>query len=86
MRSSKRIQEVEFTPGSGKLVSLFDENLATTLVRGIFKLGIEKMDKLREVAAKILQRILYHETLLFSFIPQIIKLKEFAPRGTSWNG
>lgn len=82
MRSSKRPQEVESTPESGELISLFDENLATTLVGGILKQAVEKMDKLREAAAKILRRILYHEAVFVPFIPHREKLEEIVPKET----
>lgn len=48
--------------------SFFDANIATNLVGGLVKQAVEKMDRLREVAAKVLQRILYSED---AFVPQI---------------
>lgn len=58
--------------------TLFDVNLATSLVAGIVKQAVEKMDKLREAAAKVLQRILYNETI-FVPIPYREKLEEIVP-------
>lgn len=59
--------------------SLFDANIATSLVGGIVKQAVEKMDKLREVAAKVLQRILYDEATFVPFIPYREKLEEIIP-------
>ncbi|KAF6174696.1 hypothetical protein GIB67_008751 [Kingdonia uniflora] len=59
--------------------SLFDVSLATSLVGGILKQAVEKMDKIREVAAMILQRILYNEVPI-PCIPCREKLEEIVPR------
>ncbi|KAL0725356.1 hypothetical protein Bca4012_039955 [Brassica carinata] len=66
--------------------SVFDSNLANRLIGGIVKQGVEKMDKLRETAAKALQRILYHETVTVPFIPYREKLEEIIPNqaGLRW--
>lgn len=58
---------------------LFDSNLATRLIGGILKQGVEKMDKLRETAAKVLQRILYHTTVTVPYIPYREKLEDILP-------
>lgn len=58
---------------------LFDANLATVLVGGIVKQAVEKMDKLREIAAKVLQRILYDKTVFVPYIPYREKLEEIVP-------
>lgn len=59
---------------------LFDENLATSLVGGICKLAVEKMDKLREAAANVLYRILYNQMLYVPYIPFREKLEEIVPK------
>lgn len=59
--------------------SFFDANLATSLIGGIVKQAVEKMDKLREAAAKILQRILYNNRIFVPFIPYREKLVEVVP-------
>ncbi|XP_061363955.1 tubulin-folding cofactor D [Gastrolobium bilobum] len=59
---------------------LFDENLATNLVGRICKQAVEKMDKLREAAANVLYRILYHETIYIPYIPFRGKLEEIIPK------
>ena len=55
---------------------LVDANLATSLVGGFVKQAVEKMDKLREVAAKVLQRILHNKMFFIPFIPHREKLEE----------
>ncbi|KAK6260823.1 Tubulin-specific chaperone D [Theobroma cacao] len=65
-----------------QMCSFFDINLATNLVGGIAKQAVEKMDKLREVAAKVLQRILYHEEIFIPFIPYREKIEEIVPNET----
>lgn len=64
--------------------TLFDANLATNLVAGIVKQAVEKMDKLREAAAKVLQRILYNKTI-FVPIPHREKLEEIVPNEADLN-
>ncbi|XP_010449749.1 PREDICTED: tubulin-folding cofactor D-like isoform X2 [Camelina sativa] len=63
--------------------SLFDSNLANHLIGGIVKQGMEKMDKLRETAAKALQRILYNKTVTVPFIPHREALEEILPNKAS---
>ncbi|KAL4336004.1 hypothetical protein GQ457_07G015330 [Hibiscus cannabinus] len=65
-----------------QMCSFFDINLATNLVGGIAKQAVEKMDKLREVAAKVLQRILYHKETFVPFIPYREKIEEIVPNKT----
>jgi len=62
-----------------QIIPLFDADLATNLVSGIVKQAVEKMDKLREAAAKGLQRILYNKTIFIPFIPYREKLEEIIP-------
>ncbi|KAI7993876.1 Tubulin-folding cofactor D [Camellia lanceoleosa] len=57
----------------------FDANLATSLVGGIVKQAVEKMDKIRERATKVLQRILYNKTIFVPFIPYREMLEEIIP-------
>ncbi|XP_058084985.1 tubulin-folding cofactor D [Magnolia sinica] len=52
--------------------SLFNESLATNLVCGIVKQAVEKIDKIRDIAGKIMQRILYNPRI---FIPSILHRK-----------
>ncbi|KAI4356773.1 hypothetical protein L6164_000767 [Bauhinia variegata] len=56
---------------------LFDEKLCTSLVGGICKQAVEKMDKLREAAANVLHRILYNQAV---YIPFREKLEEIVPK------
>ncbi|GFY94224.1 ARM repeat superfamily protein [Actinidia rufa] len=64
---------------NNQMHTFFDENLATGLVGGIVKQAVEKMDKIREMAAKVLQRILYNKTVFVPFIPYREKLEEIIP-------
>lgn len=62
-----------------KMYTLFDEKFASSIVGGIIKQAVEKMDKIREMAAKVLQRILYDKALYVPFIPYREKLEEIIP-------
>lgn len=62
-----------------KMDALFDEKLASSIVGGIIKQAVEKMDKIREMAAKVLQRFLYDKALYVPFIPYREKLEEIIP-------
>uniref|UniRef100_A0A2N9FXF6 Tubulin-folding cofactor D C-terminal domain-containing protein n=1 Tax=Fagus sylvatica TaxID=28930 RepID=A0A2N9FXF6_FAGSY len=64
---------------NNQMDSLFDVNLASILVGGICKQAVEKMDKLREAAAKVLQRILYNKTIYVPYIPYREKLEKVVP-------
>ncbi|PSS24147.1 Tubulin-folding cofactor D like [Actinidia chinensis var. chinensis] len=64
---------------NNQMYTFFDENLATSLVGGIVKQAVEKMDKIREMAAKVLRRILYNKTVFVPFIPYREKLEEIIP-------
>ncbi|KAJ4829972.1 hypothetical protein Tsubulata_925447 [Turnera subulata] len=57
----------------------FDENLAITLIGGIAKQAVEKMDRIREAAAKVLQRILYNKEIFVPFIAHREKLEDIVP-------
>ncbi|CAN1345938.1 Tubulin-folding cofactor D [Linum perenne] len=61
------------------IIPFFDEKLANSVVGGLVKQAVEKMDKLREAAAKVLQRILYNKKLFIPFIPYREKLEEIIP-------
>lgn len=61
---------------------LFDENLATCIVGGIVKQAMEKMDKLRELSANTLQRILYNKEIFVPFIPYRERLEYVVPNNT----
>ncbi|KAG2547953.1 tubulin-folding cofactor D-like [Panicum virgatum] len=61
---------------------LFDSGIAQDLVAGIAKQAVEKIDKIREIAIKTLQRILYHEEHLIPFIPHRELLEEIIPNST----
>jgi hypothetical protein len=71
--------ELERSADNNQLHSLFDANLATSIVGGICKQAVEKMDKLREAAAKVLQRILYNKIAYVQHIPHREKLEDIVP-------
>ncbi|KAJ8565468.1 hypothetical protein K7X08_008044 [Anisodus acutangulus] len=58
---------------------LFDENMVICLVGSIVKQAVEKMDKLRELAAKALQRILHNKSIFVPFIPHRERLEQIVP-------
>ncbi|WCJ22886.1 Tubulin-specific chaperone D [Euphorbia peplus] len=62
-----------------QLLLFFDSNLATHVIEVILKQAVEKMDKIRETAAKVLQRILYNKTISVPFIPHRQNLEEIVP-------
>ncbi|KAH7659511.1 Tubulin-specific chaperone D C-terminal protein [Dioscorea alata] len=62
--------------------SMFDADIATNLVGGLAKQAVEKLDKLREVSCKILQRILYNQSYLIPFIPHREVLEDIIPNKT----
>ncbi|RVX01063.1 Tubulin-folding cofactor D [Vitis vinifera] len=55
------------------------EKCTYILFGGIVKQAVEKMDKLREAAAKVLQRILHNKMFFIPFIPYREKLEEIVP-------
>lgn len=67
---------------NSQAVSFFDANLATNVIGGIAKQAVEKMDKIREAAAKVLQRILYNKAIFIPFIPYRENLEEIVPNET----
>lgn len=62
-----------------QISSYFDASLANDLVGSIFKQAVEKMDKLRESAARILQRIIYNKTNFVPLIPYREILEHIIP-------
>jgi len=90
-RRSDEVEPVQELPNSvmvknNQMDSLFDANLASILVGGICKQAVEKMDKLREAAAKVLQRIFYNKMVYIPYIPYREKLEELVPSdaGLQW--
>ncbi|KAK3019553.1 hypothetical protein RJ639_004394, partial [Escallonia herrerae] len=72
---SEQIMEME----DKQMQLLFDANLATNIIGGIAKQAVEKMDKMREKAAKVIQRILYNKTIFVPYIPHRNYLEEIIP-------
>jgi len=65
------------------LYPLLDTNIATNLVGGIAKQAVEKMDKLRDTAAKTLQRILYNQQYSITSLPHREMLQDIIPCDTN---
>ncbi|KAK1394025.1 Tubulin-folding cofactor D [Heracleum sosnowskyi] len=65
--------------GNDQVQSSFDSNIAASVVGGIAKQAVEKMDKMREIAAKVLHRILYNEAIFVPFLPHRKKLEKVIP-------
>lgn len=59
---------------------LFDAKVATDLVGGIAKQAVEKIDKIRDIAAKTLQRILYNQNYSIAYIPHREALEDIIPK------
>jgi tubulin-specific chaperone D len=64
---------------SGSHGSLFDSDTANKLVGGILKQAVEKIDKIRDIAARTLKRILYSENPHVQFLPYRDILEETFP-------
>ncbi|CAN1345940.1 Tubulin-folding cofactor D [Linum perenne] len=79
IKSRRRENLVGDTDEGNPIIPFFDEKLANSVVGGLVKQAVEKMDKLREAAAKVLQRILYNKKLFIPFIPYREKLEEIIP-------
>ncbi|XP_020697787.1 tubulin-folding cofactor D isoform X1 [Dendrobium catenatum] len=67
---------------SNQLSTLFDETIATELIKGIAKQAVEKMDKIRGIAARILQRIIHYPQHFVPYIPYRETLQEIIPLDT----
>ncbi|GAB2272008.1 hypothetical protein Dimus_006833 [Dionaea muscipula] len=67
-------------------VHLFDTEIAVKLIGGIVKQGVEKMDKLREAAARVLCRILHNKEIFVPFLRHRQKLEEIVSNeeGLNW--
>lgn len=65
-----------------KYDDLFDEKIATNLIKGIAKQAVEKMDKIRGIAARILQRIIHYPQHFVPHIPHRETLEEVIPLDT----
>ncbi|KAH6812160.1 ARM repeat superfamily protein [Perilla frutescens var. frutescens] len=76
--SSLRLEKSD-SLNDDQLSSYFDATLAINLVGGIVKQAVEKMDKLRESAARILQRLLYNKTTSVPHIPHREILEHIVP-------
>lgn len=77
--SGSKVQNTGNVIGNDQMQPLFDSNIAASVVGGIVKQAVEKMDKMREIAAKVLCRILYNEAIFVPFLPHREKLEKVIP-------
>ncbi|XP_009628692.1 tubulin-folding cofactor D isoform X2 [Nicotiana tomentosiformis] len=73
------VSQFDEKDSANQMKILFDENVATCLVGCIVKQAVEKMDKLRELAAKALRRILHNKSIFVPFIPYRERLEQIVP-------
>nr|XP_009782677.1 PREDICTED: tubulin-folding cofactor D isoform X2 [Nicotiana sylvestris] len=73
------VSQFDEKDSANQMKLIFDENVATCLVGGIVKQAVEKMDKLRELAAKALRRILHNKSIFVPFIPYRERLEQIVP-------
>lgn len=67
---------------SNQFFPLFDEKIATNLIKGIAKQAVEKMVKIRGIAARTLQRIIHYPQHFVPYIPHRKILEEIIPLDT----
>lgn len=65
--------------------SLFDSNLAARLIGGIAKQAVEKIDKVRDIAGRTLQRILHNDYIFVPYIPHRCELEVIVPKDGTFN-
>lgn len=59
--------------------TFFDSDIANKLVGGILKQAAEKIDKIRDIAARTLKRIIYSQNPRVQFLPHRDILEEIFP-------
>lgn len=77
------IPNVELS-GTVQTSQLFDAELAVRLVGGIAKQAVEKIDKIRDAAARRLQRLLHNNNYFVPFIPHREILEGLIPDETDF--
>lgn len=65
--------------------SLFNSNLAARLIGGIAKQAVEKIDKVRDIAGRTLQRILHNKIIFVPNIPHRCELEVIVPKDAAFN-
>lgn len=76
--TSLQLEKID-NSSDNQFISYFDTSLANNLIGGIVKQAVEKMDKLRESAARVLQRLLYNKTIFVPHIPDREILEHIVP-------
>lgn len=74
-----------FMSDTQKENSLFDSNLAARLIGAIAKQAVEKIDKVREIAGRALQRILHNDNIFVPYIPHRCELEVIVPKDGTFN-
>lgn len=74
-----------FMSDTQKENSLFDSNLAARLIGGIAKQAVEKIDKVRDIAGRTLQRILHNDYIFVPYIPHRCELEVIVPKDGTFN-
>lgn len=74
-----------FMSDTKKENSLFDSNLAARLIGGIAKQAVEKIDKVRDIAGRTLQRILHNDYIFVPYIPHRCELELIVPKDGTFN-
>lgn len=84
MRQAYTLDE-GFMSDTQKENSLFDSNLAARLIGGIAKQAVEKIDKVRDIAGRTLQRILHNDYIFVPYIPHRCELEVIVPKDGTFN-
>ncbi|PKA48420.1 hypothetical protein AXF42_Ash020938 [Apostasia shenzhenica] len=63
--------------------SFSDESIATNIIKGIAKQAVEKMDRIRDVAARTLQNIIHNPQYFVSYIAHRDTLEQIIPHDTN---
>ncbi|CAM6128397.1 unnamed protein product [Calypogeia fissa] len=71
-------QDIKALSGSGLrcIPAVFDKEIGTQVIGGIAKQAVEKIDRVRDVAGRTLQRLLHKCTVPVTLIPHLEELKE----------
>jgi hypothetical protein len=86
-RSPGEIEATGLTETSGFTRSgpLFDKEIAVKVIGGLAKQGVEKIDRVRDVAGRTLQHLLHCDQLSIDRIPHRRALEQIVPNDTNLN-
>jgi hypothetical protein len=85
--SPEEIEATGLTETSGFTRSgpLFDKEIAVKVIGGLAKQGVEKIDRVRDVAGRTLQHLLHCDQLSIDRIPHRRALEQIVPNDTNLN-